>query len=71
MDQLATHIERTVKERGSCVVFEDELERCWPRQKIERMEREEQIQGFAKFHGWRVSILETDSGLTRAIFTRR
>src|SRR5215470_3960363 len=31
MDTLAKHIERHLKEREFCVVFEDEVERCWPR----------------------------------------
>jgi hypothetical protein len=68
MDELAKHIERTVKERGFCLVLEDELERCWPSEKIRHADREEQIQTFAKSHGWIVSILNTDSGVMRAIF---
>jgi hypothetical protein len=71
MDLLAKHIERTLKEREFCLVFEDELERCWPSKEIERMEREKQIQTFAKLHEWSTCILNTDSGLTRAIFERR
>ena len=70
MDELAKHIERTLKERGFCVVFEDELERCWSIEKIKRADREQQIQAFAKSHGWIVSILNTDSGAIRAIFER-
>jgi len=68
MDELAKHIERTVKERGFCLVLEDELERYWPSERIRRADREEQIQTFAKSHGWIVSILNTDSGVMRAIF---
>jgi len=30
MDELAKHIERSLKECGFCVVLEDDLERCWP-----------------------------------------
>ena len=71
MDTLAKHIERYVKKREFCIVFEDELERCWPSEKIERAEREKQIQTFAKFRGWSASILNTDSGHTRAIFRQR
>jgi len=66
MDELAKHIERNLKERGFCVVLEDELERCWPSEKIKRTDREKQIQTFAKSRGWIVSILNTDSGM-RAI----
>jgi hypothetical protein len=70
MDKLAERIEGSLKQRGFCVVFEDELSRCWPSEKMEREEREKQIQAFAESHGWIVSILNTDSGITRAIFAR-
>jgi hypothetical protein len=70
MDELAKHIGQSLKERGFCVVLEDELEGCWPREKIDRVDREKQIQTFAKSHGWIVSILDTDSGVMRAIFGR-
>ena len=68
MDELAKHIERSLRERGFCVVLEDELERCWPTEKIKRADREKQIQTFAKSREWIVSILNTDSGVMRAIF---
>ena len=48
MDEFAKHIERTLEERGFCVVLEDELERCWPSEQIDPGDREEQIQGFAE-----------------------
>jgi hypothetical protein len=67
MDELAKHVERSLKERGFCVVLEDELERCWPSEKIKRADREKQIQTFAKSRGWIVSIPNTDSG-ARAVF---
>ena len=67
MDELAKHIERSLRERGFCVVLEDELERCWPSEKIDREDREKQIQTFAKLQGWIVSILDADSGAMRAI----
>ena len=51
VDKLAKDIGRRLKERAFCVVFEEELERCWPSKKIERAERENQIQGFAKSRG--------------------
>jgi hypothetical protein len=68
MDKLANHIERTLKERGFCVVLEDELQRCWPSEKLKHADREKQIETFAKSHEWIVSILGTDSGAKRAIF---
>jgi hypothetical protein len=70
MDQLAKHIERNLKKRGFCLVLEDELERCWPSEKIKRADRDKQIQAFAKSHGWIVSILNTESGVVRAMFGR-
>jgi hypothetical protein len=42
LDILAKHIEQQLKKRDFCVVFEDELERCWPRKKLKRAERERQ-----------------------------
>ena len=67
LDTLAKHIEQQLKKREFSAVFEDELERCWPRQKLKRAEAERQIQPFAESHGWSASILDSDSG-PRAIF---
>jgi len=64
---LAKHIEQQLKEREFCVVFEDELEYCWPAKKLKRAERDRQIQAFAESHGWSASILDSDFG-PRAIF---
>jgi hypothetical protein len=65
---LADHIGQQLKERGFCLVFEHDLERCWPSSGMSRAERERKIQDFA------------DSGLdcrnsrrwvaTRAIFQK-
>lgn len=68
LETLAKHIEQQLGEREFCVVFEDELERCWPREKLRHAERERQIQAFAESHGWSASIHDFDSGHTRAIF---
>jgi hypothetical protein len=68
MDELAKRIHWSLKERGFCVVLEDELERCWPIENIDLGHREKQIQIFTKSHGWIVSILNTDSGVMRAVF---
>ena len=70
MDELAEHIEKSLKERGFCVVLEDELQRYWPIEKIDCEDRREQIQTFAESHGWIVSILDNDYGAMRAIFER-
>jgi hypothetical protein len=68
MKTLAEHIAQQLKNREFCIVFEDELDRCWPRKKLRRAERERQIQAFAESRGWSASIHDSDSGSTRAIF---
>jgi hypothetical protein len=67
MDELAKHIEQSLKERGFCVVWADEVERCWPSENVEDADREEQIQTFAESRGW-IVFVHTDSGAMRAIF---
>jgi len=67
MDELAKYIERSLREGGFCVVLEDELERCWPSGKINHADREKDIESFAESRGWKVAVLNTDSG-TRAVF---
>ena len=68
LECLAARIERDLDERHFCVVLEDEVERIWPKEKLEPMERERQIQAFAKARGWNAFIHNSDSGATRAIF---
>jgi hypothetical protein len=68
MKTLAEQIAQQLKNRAFCVVFEDELERCWPRKKNRRAERERQIQAFAESRGWSAFIHDSDSGQIRAIF---
>ena len=68
MADLAKLIERTLKERGFCVVFENELERYWPCEEIKAADRKEQIETFAESHRWIASILNTDSVVISAIF---
>jgi len=66
---LAEHIAQQLKERGFCVVFEGDLERCWPSSGMSQTERERKIQDFAESQGWTAAIL--DSGfVTRAIFQK-
>jgi hypothetical protein len=64
---LAENIAARLQERAFCVVFENDLERCWPRKKVARTKREREIQGFAESQGWTAAILEGGFG-TRAIF---
>jgi hypothetical protein len=68
LESLARRIERDLDERHFCVVFEDEIERCWPTETLESVEREKQIEAFAESRGWNVSIHNSYSGFTRAIF---
>jgi hypothetical protein len=67
---LAKHIAAQLDERAFCVVFEDDLERCWPRHFLARPEREREIENFAESQGWTATILEGVFG-TRAIFQRQ
>jgi hypothetical protein len=66
---LTERIAQQLKERGFCVVFENDLERCWPSKEMERARRERKIQGFAESQGWTAAILESGFGM-RAIFRR-
>ena len=67
MEILAKNVEQQLKKRGFCVVFEDELERCWPKEKLELMEQERQIHAFAESQGWNAFIHNSDFG-PRALF---
>jgi hypothetical protein len=64
---LAENIAARLQERAFCVVFENDLERCWPRKEMARTKREREIQGFAESQGWTAAILEGGFGM-RAIF---
>ena len=63
---LAEHIAQQLEERGFCVVFEHDLERCWPSSGMSQAERERKIQDFAESQGWTAAILDAGFG-TRAI----
>ena len=67
LERLARRIERDLEERHFCVVFEDEVERCWPNETLERLERERQIQAFAESRGCN-AFIHNSEGFTRAIF---
>lgn len=69
MKTLANHIAAGIGERAFCVVFEDDLERCWPSNKMPPAKRNNEIQNFAESQGWTAAILEGAFG-TRAIFRR-
>ena len=67
MKTLAKQIAARIGERAFCVVFEDDLERCWPSNKMAPAKRNREIQNFAESHGWTAAILDGAFG-TRAIF---
>ena len=66
---LAEHIAQQLQERGFCVVFDGDLERCWPSSGMSQAERERKIQDFAESQGWTAAILEAGFA-TRAIFQK-
>ena len=59
---LIKHVATHLEERTFCVVFEDDLERCWPSETLEPAVREKEIQSFARSQGWVAVILTVDSG---------
>jgi len=69
MKTLTKDIEAKLGEGAFCVVFEDDLERCWPSNKMPQARRKKEIQTFAESQGWTAAILEGAFG-TRAIFRR-
>jgi muramoyltetrapeptide carboxypeptidase LdcA involved in peptidoglycan recycling len=66
---LAEHIAQQLKERGFCVIFDRDLERCWPSSRMSRGERERKIQEFAESQGCNAAILDAGFG-TRAILQK-
>jgi hypothetical protein len=65
---LAEHIAQHLKERAFCVVFEHDLERCWPSSGMSQAERERKIQDFAESQG-RTAAIQAGFA-TRAIFQK-
>jgi hypothetical protein len=66
---LAEHIAAQLEERPFCLVFDDDLKRCWPSNQMPQAERNSEIHRFAESQGWSATILEGVFG-TRAIFQR-
>jgi hypothetical protein len=69
MKTLAEHIAQPLKNREFFVVFEPDLERCWPSNRMSRAQREGEIQGFAESQGWTAAILDGAFGM-RAILRK-
>jgi hypothetical protein len=66
---LAKHIAAQLEERSFCVVFEDDLKRCWPSNQMPEAQRNSEIHRFAESQGWSATILDGVFG-TRAIFQK-
>jgi hypothetical protein len=60
---LAQQIAAQLEERPFCVVFEDDLERCWSSDQMSLEEQNSEIHRFAESQGWSVTILESAFGL--------
>ena len=58
MDALARRIAERLKSRNSCTLFENDIDGLWPRNKKVQLQRERQIQAFAKARGWSATILD-------------
>jgi hypothetical protein len=64
-DELAKFVRERVEKRKYCMVFESQLELCWPAEKVKsaaRTAREKKIRAFAKANGWIAEI--HDPGLS-------
>ena len=70
MKTLTKQIATGIGERAFCVVFEKDLDRYWPSNKIPAAKRTREIQKIAESHGWTAAILDGAFG-TRAIFRHR
>jgi hypothetical protein len=67
MKMLTEHVAAKLQERAFCVVFEGDLERCWPSNKMTQTKRKREIQSFAESQGWTAAVLEGGFGI-RAVF---
>jgi hypothetical protein len=64
-NEFATFVRERVEKRKYCMVFESQLEPCWPAEKVKsaaRIAREKKIRAFAKANGWTAVI--HDPGLS-------
>jgi hypothetical protein len=58
MKTLAKHVAAELEERAFCVVFENDVERCWPSNKMTHVKQKREIQSFAESQGWIAAVLE-------------
>ncbi len=70
MKTLAERVAARLEERAFCVVFESDLERCWPSNKMTRTKRKREIQSFAESQGWTAAVLEGGFGMRGRWFGR-
>jgi hypothetical protein len=64
-DELAKFVRERVEKRKYCMIFESQLEPCWPAEKVKtapRIAREKKIHAFAKANGW-IAVIH-DPGLS-------
>jgi hypothetical protein len=64
-DEFAKFVRERLEKRKYCMVFESQLEPCWPAEKVKsaaRIAREKKIRAFAKANGWTAVI--HDPGLS-------
>ena len=69
-DELAKLVRERIEKRKYCMVFESQLEPCWPAEKVKtaaHTAREKEIRAFAKANGWTAEI--HDPGI-RVIFKK-
>ena len=64
-NELAKFVRERIDKRKYCMIFESQLEPCWPAEKLKsaaRAAREKKIRAFAKANGLRAEI--HDPGLS-------
>jgi hypothetical protein len=66
---LIEHISAQVVLRGFCLVFDDDLERCFPSNQMSPEERNTEIYRFAECQGWTATTRDGVFGTT-TIFQR-
>jgi hypothetical protein len=69
-DALPKFVRERIDKRKYCMIFESQLEPCWPAEKVKsaaRTAREKKIRAFAKANGWIAEILDPD---LRVIFKK-
>lgn len=58
MKNLIEHVRELLAKAKACTVFETDLERVWPRHKLDNEKREVAIQAFALRNGWTATVLD-------------